>query len=30
MTGYNRITQVFQSAHEIGFDDKSKIVLMSD
>ncbi|NLL38767.1 MAG: serine/threonine protein phosphatase [Clostridiales bacterium] len=30
MTGYNRITQVFQSAHEIGFDDTSKIVLMSD
>lgn len=30
MTGYNRITRVFHSAHEIEFDDTSKIVLMSD
>lgn len=30
MTWYNRITQAFKYAHEIEFDDTSKLVLMSD
>ncbi len=30
MFAHDRITQVFRSAHEISFDDSSKLVIMSD
>jgi len=30
MFAFNRISRVYQSAHEISFDDSSKIVIMSD